>query len=76
MTNTEELKKAIERSGMKIGAILQTMNIKSYSTLREKIEGKREFNASEIYKLCEILHLDRDQMERIFFAADAESHSA
>ena len=76
MTNTEELKKAVERSGMKIGAILQSMNIKSYSTLREKIEGKREFTASEIFKLCEILHLDRDQMEEIFFAAGAESHSA
>ena len=76
MTNTEELKKAVERSGMKIGAILQSMNIKSYSTLREKIEGKREFTASEILKLCEILHLDRDQMEQIFFAVVAESHSA
>jgi len=76
MTNTELLKKTIERSGMKISAILECMKIKSYSTLREKIEGKREFTASEIYKLCEILHLDRDQMEEIFFAADAEYHSA
>lgn len=76
MTNTELLKKSIERSGMKISAILECMNIKSYSTLREKIEGKREFTASEIFKLCEVLHLDRDQMEEIFFAVDAEFHSA
>lgn len=76
MTNTELLKKTIEKSGMKINAILECMNIKSYSTLREKIEGKREFTASEIFKLCEVLHLDRDQMEEIFFAVGAEYHSA
>lgn len=76
MTNTELLKKAIEKSGLKINAIMQCMNIRSYSTLRDKIEGKREFMASEIAKLCEILHLNKDQMEEIFFAMDAESHSA
>lgn len=76
MTNTDLLKRAIEESGMKIGVILQRMNIKSYSTLRDKIEGRREFTASEIYKLCEILHLDKDQMDEIFFAIDAEFHSA
>ena len=76
MTNTDLLKRAIEESGMKIGVILQRMNIKSYSTLRDKIEGRREFTASEIYKLCEILHLDKDHMDEIFFAIDAEYHSA
>ena len=76
MTNTELLKKAIEDSGIKIGTILQKMDIKSYSTLREKIENRREFTASEILKLCEILHLDKDQMNGIFFAVDAESYSA
>lgn len=76
MTNTDLLKRAIEESGMKIGVILQRMKIKSYSTLRDKIEGRREFTASEIYKLCEILHLDKDQMDEIFFAIDAEFHSA
>lgn len=76
MTNTELLKKAIEKSGMKIGFILERMNIKSYSTLRDKIEGRREFTASEIYSLCEILHLDKVQMDEIFFASTAEFHSA
>lgn len=76
MTDTERLKEAIERSGMKIGAILEQMNIKSYNTLQAKIENKREFTASEIAKLCVILHLDRKQMDEIFFAGDAESYSA
>lgn len=76
MTNTELLKKVIERSGLKIGTILQCMKIKSYSTLQAKIEGRREFTASEIAKMCEVLHLNKDQMEEIFFALDAEYHSA
>ena len=76
MTNTELLQKEIERSGMKINAILRLMNIGSYSTLRAKIENRSEFSASEITRLCEILDLDNDQREAIFFAADAEYHSA
>ena len=76
MTNTELLKKAIDDSGMKINAILEKMSINSYSTLREKIENKREFKASEIKTLCEILQLDNEQREAIFFANDAESYSA
>lgn len=76
MTDTDRLKKAIEKSGIKIGAILQKMDIKSYSTLREKIENRREFTASEIYKLCEILHFNNEEMNGIFFASEGESHSA
>ena len=76
MTDTERLKNAIEKSGMKISAILERMEIKSYATLRDKIENRQEFKASEIAKLCEILHLDTYQMEQIFFAHDAEYHSA
>lgn len=76
MTNTELLKKAINESGIKISAILEKMNIKAYSTLRAKIENKREFTASEIKKLCEILNLNGEQCDAIFFATDAEYHSA
>lgn len=76
MTDTERLKKVIEKSGMKIGAIMERMEIKSYATIRDKIENRQEFKASEIAKLCEILHLDTCQMEQIFFAQDAEYHSA
>ncbi len=76
MTNTQLLNKAIEDSGLKIGRILDSMGIKAYATLRDKIENKREFTASEITKLCDILSLDNDQREAIFFAKDAELHSA
>lgn len=76
MTNTQMLNKAIEDSGLKISRILETMGIKAYATLRDKIENKREFTAREITQLCEILNLDNDQREAIFFAKDAELHSA
>ena len=76
MTNSEMLKKAIGESGYMISWIMKQMGIKSYSTLRDKIDNKQEFKASEIAKLCEILHLDSDQMNGIFFANGVESHSA
>ena len=76
MTDTDRLKKAIEDSGMKISGILEKMGIKSYQTLQAKIENKQEFKASEIAKLCEILHFNADQMNEIFFTVDAECHSA
>lgn len=76
MTDTERLKEAIEKSGLKISCIMEQMGIKSYTTMRDKVENRQEFKASEIAKLCEILHLDADQMNGIFFAIDAEYHSA
>ena len=76
MTDTERLREAIEKSGMKISWILECIGIKSYATLQAKIENRQEFKASEIKSLCEILHLNADQMNEIFFALDAECHSA
>lgn len=76
MTNTQLLNKAIEDSGLKISRILEYMGIKAYATLRDKIENKREFTAREITQLCDILNLDNDQREAIFFAKDAEYYSA
>ena len=76
MTNTGLLNKVISDSGLKLSAIMDQMDIKAYETLRAKIENRREFTASEIEKLCKILHLDRDQREAIFFANDVEYYSA
>jgi ferritin-like metal-binding protein YciE len=76
MTNTEMLQRVIDDSGLKRNAILEMMGFKAYSTLREKIENRREFTASEIIKLSEILNLTNDQREAIFFAKVAESYSA
>ena len=72
MTNTALLKKRIRESGLRRAAIMARMGIKSYATLRAKIENESEFTASEINKLCEILALDDDQREAVFFAPVAE----
>lgn len=76
MTNSELLKKAIKESGKKISALLDATGIKSYATLRAKINNQSEFTAAEIMALCEILSLKISDREAIFFAADAESCSA
>jgi len=76
MTNSMMLEKIIRESGIKRSAILEKTGIKSYSTLRDKIWNRREFTASEIKALCEILHLTSEVCEAIFFAKDAESYSA
>lgn len=76
MTDTNKLRKAITESGLKISEILKRSGIKAYSTLRDKVDNKREFTASEITKLCEILDLSTEQREAIFFASESELHSA
>ena len=76
MTNSVMLEKFIRESGIKRNAILEKTRIKSYSTLRDKIWNRTEFLASEIKTMCDILQLTSEQCEAIFFADDAESHSA
>ena len=76
MVNTGMLNKLIGDSGLKLSAIMEKMNIKAYETLRAKIENRRDFTASEIEKLSAILGLNMEQREEIFFAKDAEYHSA
>jgi hypothetical protein len=72
MTNTALLEKEIKDSGFLKASLMEQMGIKSYATLRAKIENESEFTASEINKLCEILHLDNGRREAIFFANNAE----
>ena len=76
MTDTIKLRKAISDSGLKRSEILKRSGIKAYSTLRDKVDNKREFTASEITKLCDILNLSTEQREAIFFASKGELHSA
>lgn len=76
MVNSAMLESVIRESGIKRSAIMKYIGIKSYSTFRDKIHNRTEFTASEIQKLCEILHLDKDQREAIFFAPNSELYSA
>ena len=68
MTNTILLKKAIEESGLRIYFVAKKLGI-TYPTLRKKVNGEREFLASEILILTELLHLSPVDRDRIFFAS-------
>ena len=66
MTNTNLLKKKIEKSGLKIYFIAQKLGI-TYQSLLNKINNKTEFVASEIEKLSALLHLTDEDRKQIFF---------
>ena len=72
MTDSERLKKKIQDSGLLRVAILRKLGIKSYATLRAKVDGESEFTVSEIDKLCKMLDIGRSEREAIFFAQGAE----
>ena len=68
MTNTEQLKKAINDSGLKINFIAKYVGI-SRTSLWKKINNGAAFNQYEIDKLCAVLDInDLEAKETIFFA--------
>ena len=67
MTDTKELLKIIDDSGLKRIHIAKKLGIDRFS-LYKKIRNETEFKASEIKKLCEILGInDEKEVSRIFF---------
>lgn len=72
MTNTEKLKRLISMSGIKLDAIMNVTGIKSYATLRGRINNETEFTASEIAAITELLRLSPEERDEIFFASCAE----
>ena len=75
MTNTELLRKAIKDAGLKNYAVMKALGIKSYTTMREKINNVKSFTVREIDILCVLLHLTIEQREQIFFANETELNS-
>lgn len=69
MTNTEELRKIIKNSGLKLEYIAEQLGITRFS-LSKKIENITEFKTSEVQKMCEVLQItDPKTKEAIFFAS-------
>lgn len=66
MTNAFLLNYMIKEKGYKIGYIAEKMNL-SRAGLYNKINGKSEFFASEIQCISDILNLDLQEREKIFF---------
>lgn len=75
MTNSQRLRKAIKDSGLKICAVMEALGIKSYTTMRDKINNVKNFTVREIEILCALLRLTAEQREQIFFANVTEFNS-
>lgn len=70
MTNTELLNARIDSSGLKKSYIAKALGIRT-DTLSRKINNEREFKASEINALCDILGIEcLEEKEHIFFAVE------
>lgn len=67
MTDTKLLRNLIEASGLKYNYIAKKLDLSAYG-LKLKIENDNEFKASEITKFCEILSLDMETRDKVFFA--------
>ena len=68
MTNTVELLKLIEDSGLKKGYIASELGLTTYG-FQKKVEDRTQFKAEEIKILCEILNIKSlRKKEEIFFA--------
>jgi len=76
MTNTTLLRVAINNSGLKLNAVMEALEIKSYTTMRDKINNVQNFTVREILILCELLNLTKEQREQIFFMSKTELDSA
>lgn len=72
MTDTQELLKIIDESGIKKGFLASKLGITTYGFQR-KVENKSEFKAGEIKILCNLLNITSlKEREKIFFAKDVD----
>jgi len=68
MTNSNELRRVIQESGMKLKFLAEELGLSRYG-FQKKLDGKSEFKASEIERLCQLLRLEDLQIrQNIFFA--------
>ena len=67
MTDTVKLRELISKSGLKLGYIANQLGISRFA-LSNNIQNRTEFRVSEIVKMCELLCIDYDSREQIFFA--------
>ena len=74
MVNLTKLNDAINDSGISKTRIAEKLSI-SRTSLFMKLKGIREFTASEIYKLKDVLLLPLDKFIEIFFADEREYKS-
>ncbi len=64
--DSEKLDEAIKKSGLRSGFIVEKLGI-TPQAFSQKRRGKIAFRQSEVYVLCDLLHLDEEQCSLIFF---------
>lgn len=75
VTDTKELLKVIEKSGLRKGFIAEKLGITTYG-FQKKVENKTQFKAGEIKILCDLLSIESlEEKERIFFATEVDKMS-
>jgi len=71
MTDTNLLRAKIDLSGYKLKWIAERCGI-TYAGLLKKINNETEFKASEMYVLKDLLNIDSDEFESIFYAKNVD----
>jgi predicted DNA-binding protein YlxM (UPF0122 family) len=70
MTNVDEFKVALVRSGLSMGDIANELNI-TRSALWSKLHNKSDFRQLELVKLFDLLKLDTwEKRQTVFFASE------
>lgn len=70
MTNANEFKAALARSGLSMGKIAEELGI-TRSSLWSKLHNKSDFRQLELVKLFELLNLDTwEKRQAIFFVGE------
>lgn len=67
MTNSEKLTNKIKGTGYTLSSFSEALGI-SRVALRNKIDGRTEFKASEIKNICSLLSIPAPEVSEYFFA--------
>ncbi|TLN26715.1 helix-turn-helix transcriptional regulator [bacterium] len=68
MTNTAKLRDAINRTGISITFVANSLGI-TREGLYNKLNGETEFKGSEIAAMAKLLNLSTKERDEIFFAS-------
>ncbi len=71
MTNEKLLRKRIDEYGYKLRFVAKKLDI-TYQGLLNKITNLSEFKAGEIQILCDLLHINLEEKEKIFFMREVD----
>lgn len=71
MLDTQLLDEKIEKSGFKVGYLVENLGL-SRNGFDKKRKGKTPFRTAEIYVLCDLLRLSETEKAAIFFADKVE----